>query len=114
MKKKNRTQDFVSIFGSFPNDYQCNLWNLADYSATAQAATRDEAVAWANAQIGKGLDYDGAYGNQCVDLIKYYYDYFGVAGYAKGNANAYITNALPPDGPEYTEIISREISPFGR
>ena len=70
--------------------------NFADYSATAQAATRDEAVAWANAQIGKGLDYDGAYGNQCVDLIKYYYDYFGVAGYAKGNANAYITNALPP------------------
>ena len=26
---------------------------FADYSATAQAATRDEAVAWANAQIGK-------------------------------------------------------------
>ena len=38
------------IFGTF-----------ADDSATAQAATRDEAVAWANAQIGKGLDYDGVY-----------------------------------------------------
>lgn len=67
-------------------------------SKQAQAAnhTRDEAVSWANAQIGKGLDYDGKYGNQCVDLIKYYYDYLGVANYATGNANAYITNPLPP------------------
>ncbi len=64
---------------------------------TSQAAgrTRNEAVNWAISQIGKGLDYDGVYGNQCVDLIKYYYSYFGVADYAKGNANAYITNALP-------------------
>ena len=60
-----------------------------------QAASQNDAVSWANAQINKGLDYDGAYGNQCVDLIKYYYAYFGVAGYAKGNANAYISNALP-------------------
>lgn len=62
----------------------------------AVAATRNEAVAWATAQLGKGLDYDGVYGNQCVDLIKFYYAYFGVAGYAMGNANAYITNNLPP------------------
>ena len=61
-----------------------------------QAVSQNDAVAWARAQINKGLDYDGVYGNQCVDLIKYYYAYFGVASYAKGNANAYITNALPP------------------
>lgn len=62
----------------------------------AEAATQNDAVAWAKAQIGKGLDYDHVYGNQCVDLIKYYYNYFGVARYAMGNANAYITNNLPP------------------
>lgn len=64
---------------------------------TAEAAnhTQSEGVAWANSQVGKGLDYDGIYGNQCVDLIKYYYDYLGVAGYAKGNACDYRTNALP-------------------
>ena len=61
----------------------------------AAARTRDEAVAWANAQVGNGLDYDGMYGNQCVDLVKYYYDYFGVAKFAKGNANAYADNRLP-------------------
>ena len=61
----------------------------------AASRTQNDAVSWANSQIGKGLDYDGVYGNQCVDLIKYYYAYFGVAGYAMGNANAYITNSLP-------------------
>lgn len=63
--------------------------------AKAASHTQSEAVNWATAQIGKGLDYDGVCGNQCVDLIKYYYAYFGVAGYAIGNANAYITNSLP-------------------
>ena len=61
----------------------------------AAGKSQSDAVSWANSQIGKGLDYDGQYGNQCVDLIKYYYDYLGVAGYAIGNANAYITNNLP-------------------
>lgn len=60
------------------------------------AATRNDAVAWAESQIGKGLDYDNVYGPQCVDLIKYYYSYLGYANYAMGNANAYITNKLPP------------------
>lgn len=63
--------------------------------AKAASHTQNEAVNWAMAQIGKGLDYDGMFGNQCVDLIKYYYAYFGVAGYAMGNANAYMTNSLP-------------------
>lgn len=58
--------------------------------------TQSEAVSWASAQIGKGLDYDKQYGNQCVDLIKYYYEYLGHAGYAMGNANAYAANTLPP------------------
>ena len=66
---------------------------FADASA---AHTREESVNWAIAQIGKGLDYDNMYGNQCVDLIKYYYDYLGHGGYARGNAYEYKTNALPP------------------
>lgn len=68
---------------------------ICSYEKT-KAITKEEAVGWANAQIGKGLDYDGVYGNQCVDLIKYYYAYFGVAGYARGNAEAYRTNSVPP------------------
>lgn len=64
-------------------------------SIAYNAHTQQEAVDWANAQIGNSLDYDGVYGAQCVDLIKYYYDYFGVADYARGNANAYMTNAIP-------------------
>lgn len=71
------------------------LGSMCEIGPKAKAATRDAAVSWATSQIGKGLDYDGVYGNQCVDLIKYYYAYFGVAGYAMGNANAYITNSLP-------------------
>ena len=56
--------------------------------------TQAEAVAWANSQIGKGLNYDGVYGNQCVDLIAYYYQYLG-ASTPGGNAEAYRYNALP-------------------
>ena len=33
------------------------------------AHTQSEAVAWAQSQLGKALDYDGQYGAQCVDLI---------------------------------------------
>ena len=61
-----------------------------------QAATKEEGVSWAMSQIGKGLDYDGVKGNQCVDLIKYYYAHYGVAGYARGNAIQYRSNSLPP------------------
>lgn len=61
-----------------------------------QAATKEEGVSWAMSQIGKGLDYDGVYRNQCVDLIKYYYAHYGVAGYARGNAIQYTSNSLPP------------------
>ncbi|WP_295160381.1 CHAP domain-containing protein [Selenomonas sp. AE3005] len=46
---------------------------------------------------GKAMDYDGVYGAQCVDLIKYYYKYLGVANYARGNGKDYATNTLPPN-----------------
>ncbi len=56
--------------------------------------TQQESVNWAKSQIGKGLDYDGAYGNQCVDLIAYYYKYLG-ATTPGGDASAYQWNNLP-------------------
>ena len=58
------------------------------------AHTRAEAVAWAVAQTGKVMDYDGAYGAQCVDLIKYYYAYLGEKP-VRGNGKDYAVNALP-------------------
>lgn len=57
-------------------------------------ATQSQAVSWANSQIGKSLDYDGVYGAQCVDLIKYYYSYLGVSP-VNGNGCDYATNKLP-------------------
>ncbi len=41
-------------------------------TAFAITKTQSEAVSWANSKIGQSLDYDGVYGAQCVDLIKYY------------------------------------------
>ena len=65
-------------------------------NAATGGHTRAEAVAWAQSQNGATLDYDGVYGAQCVDLIKYYYAYLGDnAGYARGNANEYASNTLP-------------------
>ncbi len=62
-------------------------------SATA-SHTQAEAVAWAESQVGKSLDYDGEYGAQCVDLIAYYYQYLGTTT-PGGNAYQYCTNSLP-------------------
>ncbi len=63
-------------------------------TASAASHTQDEAVAWAKAQVGKSLDYDGAYGAQCVDLIAFYYQYLGTQT-PGGNGCDYCRNALP-------------------
>jgi hypothetical protein len=52
--------------------------------------TLQQAVSWCNSQVGKALDFDGAYGAQCFDLFNFYYqavtgrnpysDGYGVAG----------------------------------
>ncbi len=62
--------------------------------AHASSVTQAQAVNCANSQIGESLDYDGAYGAQCVDLIKYYYAYLGATP-ATGNGCDYATNPLP-------------------
>ena len=68
---------------------------LSQNVLAADAGKREDALKWVYAQEGKSLDYDGVYGAQCVDLIKYYYAYFGKASYAKGNGCDYVSNALP-------------------
>lgn len=60
----------------------------------ASNITSSEAVRWAASQVGTSIDYDGAYGVQCVDFIMAYYDYLGgeISG---GNAVDYVKNDLP-------------------
>ena len=70
-------------------------------NASTNGHTAQEALAWVKAQVGKSLDYDGVYGAQCVDLIKYYYDFLGCASYARGNGCDYATNALPSGWARY-------------
>jgi hypothetical protein len=66
----------------------------SDLSRTASAASANEAVQWARSKIGQYLDQDGAYGYQCVDLIRYYYNYLGVSP-VSGHGKDYATNSLP-------------------
>lgn len=54
----------------------------------------DDAINWVKSKVGTGLDYDGVYGNQCVDLICYYYQYLGQTS-PGGNGCDYSWNALP-------------------
>ena len=59
------------------------------------AVTADDAVNWVLGHTeGKGYDYDGVYGAQCVDLIKGYMDYIG-GTHTTGNAKDYNSNWLP-------------------
>ena len=90
MKIKKRTS-IILILILFITGISFMTMTKPVYAASHSQA---EAVAWANAQIGQGLDYDGAYGNQCVDLIAYYYQYLGTST-PGGNAEAYRYNTLP-------------------
>lgn len=63
-------------------------------SASATSRTVDQAIAWANSKVGQAIDYDGAYGAQCVDLILAYYNYLGVPT-SSGNGKDYAWNTLP-------------------
>lgn len=67
---------------------------IAAVQSSAASVSKEQAVSWANAQIGKSLDQDGVYGAQCVDLIRYYYSYLG-ASPVSGNGCDYAKNALP-------------------
>ena len=73
-------------------------------SASTNGHTAQEALTWVRSQLGKSLDYDGFPSYQpyqCVDLIKYYYEYLGCASYASGNGADYASNALPSGWARY-------------
>lgn len=83
--------------------------------------TKEEAIAWAKAQVGKSLDFDGYYGAQCMDLILYYCAKFGWRPY--GNA-VDLKNATVPSGwqkiqnsatfvPEVGDIFIFTMAPYG-
>ena len=57
---------------------------------------------------GQGKDYDGVYGNQCVDLIKFYLkDMFGLFPGAWGNAVDYFTRPNPAILTRFNVITNR-------
>ncbi len=60
----------------------------------AEAASQNEAVVWAKAQVGKSINHDGIYGAQCVDLIQAYYSYLGAKS-PSITANKYASVSLP-------------------
>lgn len=71
------------------------MFGIVDQSVVAYTShSRNEAVEWAKNQIGSYIDVDGAYGAQCVDLIKAYYQYLGVSA-VTGNGCDYSHNSLP-------------------
>ncbi len=66
----------------------------ADVSASTGGKTAANAITWARSMVGKGVDHDGMYGNQCVDLVKAYYSYLGQKA-VNGNGKDYVNNTLP-------------------
>ena len=70
------------------------IFNVNAYAETAR--TREEALTWVRSQEGKFLDFDGRYGEQCVDFLSFYYQYLGKP-ILWGNANAF-TWSNPPAG----------------
>ena len=63
-------------------------------TASATNRNQNDAINWVKSKCGQGLDMDGAYGAQCVDLILAYYDYLGVSR-SSGNGADYAWNTLP-------------------
>ena len=91
MKKVKKLVSIILVFL-----LMISMISVAPITTSAQTGghTQAEAVAWAQAQVGKALDYDGVYGAQCVDLIAFYYRYLGNTT-PGGNARDYCSNALP-------------------
>ena len=67
-------------------------WRCLPAEATSRTAA--DVLSWCESQVGRALDWDGAYGAQCVDLIYALYNYLGVSPVG-GNAVDYTWNTLP-------------------
>ena len=88
---------FISILTAALAAGICAVWNMLrdmidSYFAGKGAGTMSF-DAFIKKYYGKATDYDGAYGAQCVDLIKMYLKYvFGITPKSIGNAHAYYDN----------------------
>ncbi|MBR5409101.1 MAG: CHAP domain-containing protein, partial [Clostridia bacterium] len=70
------------------------LLAVVPVEVNATSKTVDEAIQWIESKLGQYLDYDGAYGAQCVDLIMAYYAFLGVSPQYE-NGEGYSWNTLP-------------------
>lgn len=61
--------------------FACGVFSVSK----AEAATQSEAMTWVNQSVGKGYDFDHAYGNQCVDYVNEYVNHFFNTSFS-GNA----------------------------
>lgn len=73
------------------------VWNMAinalNLHLSGKGAGTMSLDAFIARYLGKATDYDGAYGAQCVDLIKMYLKHvFGITPKSIGNAHAYYDN----------------------
>lgn len=65
---------------------------------SASDVTREQAIEWVKAQLGKKIDVDGVYGAQCAELIMAYYEFLGETR-SHGNGSDYATEKYPlPEG----------------
>lgn len=71
------------------------MFSAITIPASAAAYSLDQAMAWCKSQVGLSLDYDKAEGAQCVDLIYYYYEQFGIPARG-GNASDYSSSSKVP------------------
>ena len=70
------------------------MLQASDAYASTGGKTAAQAIAWVRSKVGKGIDADGANGNQCVDLAKAYYNFLGQSQ-VRGNGCDYAYNDKP-------------------
>lgn len=55
----------------------------------------EDLVNYAASMLGKGVDWDGAYGCQCVDFTAFLLNYLGAGNYIGGSAKDYVSHSIP-------------------
>ena len=86
---------FNSFAGSAEFASLCQSYGIDQGTAIPELLHgREEAVNWTMSQLGKGIDFDGGAGNQCVDLVFAYTDYLGSMLFG-GHAYYFMDTTLP-------------------
>ena len=94
--KTKRISSILLLFSLVVFLFQGIPGTKIDYARISKATSKsaDDAINWVKSQVGHGIDFDGSYGCQCVDLIQAYYSFLG-ASPASGNGADYRNNSLP-------------------